>query len=532
MDLQHPSTAAPASQQAAVEASTTASADKHQSGSEVGTRTRLHGVWLLLARGGWLAAMALAVVILIAAVPVRFSKLLNFLSIFIIDTSTTRAGDLDPHAVQNGLQQLGISPGFYAAYNVALELIMVLGFLVVGTIIFLRKSNDLMAIAVSFTLITFGPALSFTANTLVAAQPEWRLAVNSLSIGWTTFGLIFLGLFPDGKFEPRWMRLWAILWIAYSSAYFIIPDNSPINANNWPIEIIIAATIGVLGIGVYAQVYRYRRVSGPARRHQTKWVVFGMAMLVAGIFAQFVPYVVLQDSGLPNSTRMLYDLIIAPITNLLILCLPLTVAFSVLRYRLYDIDVIVNRTLVYVPLTAILAGLYSASIALLQKLFVAATGEKSDAAIVITTLLLTTTFTPIKNLLQSAVDKRFKETRDATKKLKSFDQQVRSVGDVLDTRQLSRRLLDETTTAFNAKSGAVYLMQNGALEVVHLLPGWDGNVGNGALTVPLESEGEQVGLLKLGARRDGMVYSKEDQQMLRQAAEGVAHIVHLAERAR
>ena len=179
-----------------------------------------------------------------------------------------------------------------------------------------------------------------------------------------------------------------------------------------------------------------------------------------------------------------------------------------LRYRLYDIDVIINRTLVYVPLTAIVAGLYSASIALLQKLFVAATGEKSDAAIVITTLLLTTTFTPIKNLLQSAVDKRFKETRDATKKLKSFDRQVRLVGDVLDTRQITRRRLDETTTAFNAKSGAVYLMQDGALQLVQASEGWEGNVGNVALTVPLESEGEQVGLLQLGARRDGWAIAK------------------------
>ena len=525
MDLQHPSTGAPSSQQAAVEASIID--DKEQIGSEVDTR--LHGVWLLLVRGVWLAAMALVTVILTAAVPVRFSRLLNFLSIFIIDTSTTRAGDLDPNAVQNGLQQLGISPGFYAAYNVALELIMVLGFVVVGVLIFLRKSTDLMAIAVSFTLITFGPALSFTTNTLVAAQPEWRIAVNSLSIGWTTFGLIFLGLFPDGRFVPRWMRIWAILWIAYSSAYFIYPDDSAINPNNWPIEIIVAATIGVLGIGIYAQVYRYRRVSGPARRQQTKWVVFGMATLVAWILAQFVPYVVVQESGLPDSTRMLYDLIIAPITNLLILCLPLTVAFSVLRYRLYDIDIIINRTLVYVPLTAILAGLYSASIALLQKLFIAATGEKSDAAIVMTTLLLTTTFTPIKNGLQSAVDKRFKEARDTTKKLKSFDRQVRAVGDVLDPNQLAGRLLDETTKAFNAKSGAVYLMQDGALQVVQTSKGWE---GEGALTVPLESEGEQIGLLKLGIRRNGMDYSEEDRQMLRQVAEGVAHMVHLAERAR
>jgi len=524
MDLQQSSLGAQLDQRA--EPDLGAIADS-QGDSEAGTRLR--GVWLLLARGVWLAAMALAIVILIAAVPVRFSKLLNFGSIFIIDTSTTRAGDLDPNAVQNGLQQLGISPGFYAAYNISLELIMVLGFLIVGAIIFLRKSNDLMAIAVSFTLVTFGPALSFTTNTLVAAQPEWRIAVNSLSIGWTTFGLIFLGLFPDGKFVPRWMRIWAILWIAYTWAYFIFPDDSPINANNWPIGIIIAGTIGVLGIGIYAQVYRYRRVSDPARRHQTKWVVFGMATLVAGIFSQFVPYVVLQESGQPDSTRMLYDLIIAPITNLLILCLPLTVAFSVLRYRLYDIDIIINRTLVYVPLTAILAGLYAGSIALLQKLFIDATGEKSDAAVVITTLLLTATFTPIKNYLQSAVDKRFKEARDATRKLKSFDQQVRSVGDLIDPDQITRRLLEETTTAFNALSGAVYLKQDGKMRLIYASDTWEGEA---VLSIPLESDREQMGLLQLGARRDRVVYSAEDRLLLQQAAGGVAHIVRLAERGR
>jgi hypothetical protein len=226
---------------------------------------------------------------------------------------------------------------------------------------------------------------------------------------------------------------------------------------------------------------------------------------------------------------MLYDLIIAPITNLLILCLPLTVAFSVLRYRLYDIDVIINRTLVYVPLTAILAGLYSASIALLQKLFVAATGEKSDAAIVITTLLLTTTFTPIKNLLQSAVDKRFKEARDATKKLKSFDRQVRSVGDVIDPSQITRRLLEETTTAFGALSGAVYLKQDGNMRLIHASDTWEGEA---VLSIPLESGNEQMGLLRLGARHNRMVYSAEDRLLLEQVAGGVAHLVRLAERGR
>src|SRR5205085_7545154 len=84
---------------------------------------------------------------------------------------------------------------------------------------------------------------------------------------------------------------------------------------------------------------------------------------------------------------------------------PVATGIAILKYRLYDIDLLINRTLVYIPLTGILTGLYSASIALLQKLFVATSGEKSDAAIVITTLILTSSFTPIKNGLQSFVDK-------------------------------------------------------------------------------------------------------------------------------
>jgi hypothetical protein len=88
--------------------------------------------------------------------------------------------------------------------------------------------------------------------------------------------------------------------------------------------------------------------------------------------------------------------------------LPIAAAVAVLRHRLYDIDLIINRALVYIPLTGILGGLYTAGVALFQRLFVALTGDRSDAAIIVTTLVLASMFTPIRNWLQAMVDRRFK----------------------------------------------------------------------------------------------------------------------------
>jgi hypothetical protein len=88
--------------------------------------------------------------------------------------------------------------------------------------------------------------------------------------------------------------------------------------------------------------------------------------------------------------------------------LPLAVGIAILRYRLYEIDVIINRTLVYGLLTAVLAGLYTGALALFQRLFVAITGQGSDLAIVMTLFVLATVFTPIKTSLQTAVDTRLK----------------------------------------------------------------------------------------------------------------------------
>jgi hypothetical protein len=134
-----------------------------------------------------------------------------------------------------------------------------------------------------------------------------------------------------------------------------------------------------------------------------------------------------------------------------------TLSIAVLRHRLCQIDLIINRALVYGALTAILAGLCSASISLFQKVFIALTGERSDAAIVLRTLILASAFTPIKTRLQAIVDRRFRDVHDPLRWLTDFSMRVETGIWVVHGRLALARLLEEAVAALDAVGGAAYL---------------------------------------------------------------------------
>src|SRR5205823_10480449 len=127
-------------------------------------------------------------------------------------------------------------------------------------------------------------------------------------------------------------------------------------------------------------------------REQRKWVAAGAGLaVVTNLVADALPIVPLLQV----------------VQLLSLLAIPVTVGIAMTRYHLYDIDVILNRTLVYVIVSGFLAGLTAASIGTLQSTFIAVTGQRSDAAIVITTLILVGAFSPLRELVQRAVDSRF-----------------------------------------------------------------------------------------------------------------------------
>jgi hypothetical protein len=203
-----------------------------------------------------------------------------------------------------------------------------------------------------------------------------------------------------------------------------------------------------------------------------------------------------------------------------LLAIPAAAGVAILRYRLYDIDLIISRTLVYVPLTAFLAGLYSASVALFQKVFQAVTGDRSDAAIIISALVLAAVFTPAKTWLQGKVDRRFKPDADPDRRLRAFSQEVAASIYRVDPERLVRRLVAQVRLATRAESVSLVL-HVGEATFQERTGEPAAAAAAAALSLPISVRGAS-GELVVGQRPSGRPYAKPELLALAEAAEVVA----------
>jgi hypothetical protein len=196
--------------------------------------------------------------------------------------------------------------------------------------------------------------------------------------------------------------------------------------------------IGYVGTLAFAQIYRYANVSNPAERQQTKWVVFGFAVAIWGFVATVVLGNIIPEV---RQHEALADIISGILIYGFILLIPISISVAVLRSRLYDIDVVINRTLVYTILTTVLGLLYFGSIALMQAVLLALTGQGAQLAVVASTLLIAALFNPIRHRTQSLVDRRFYRGKyNAEQVLAAFSGSLR---DETDLDRLSETLLVE-----------------------------------------------------------------------------------------
>jgi hypothetical protein len=235
---------------------------------------KLSGRWLLLTRAAWLAVAAAVLGLNVAGIPYAY--------MLYRETSCTSAacadlGQLTPEGAQN-LKEIGLSPGFYAAYvDAGLPTAVTLGFVVVAVVIFWRRSEDRMALFGAFMLVAFGgAAFDGTMRSLADAYPIFWLPAYLLDyMGQVSF-VVFFYIFPDGRFVPRWTR-WLVAPALVLYVPFVLRTNSP------GVNIVdVLVFYGFLGSIAFAQIYRYVRVSDRTQRQQTKWVVFGFATALIG----------------------------------------------------------------------------------------------------------------------------------------------------------------------------------------------------------------------------------------------------------
>jgi hypothetical protein len=208
---------------------------------------------------------------------------------------------------------------------------------------------------------------------------------------------------------------------------------------------------------------------------------------------------------------------------LAIALLPTSVGVTILRYRLYDIDYLINRALVYGTLTASLAGVYAASILGSRFVLEGLTGESSDASIVLTTLVLTAAFTPVKRTLESVADRRF--GGGGRSQLDDFADRLRSILEVTDPGESCQQLAERSMHVLKASGAAIYLNSLGE-EVCAASCGDMSEVATE--WIEIEHDGRSLGRMLLGKPLAEPGYAAEDLEAVKETAALVAQALSLA----
>ena len=339
-----------------------------------------------------------------------------------------RAGLLGDDSVENAVLLVGFS-----------------AFAVVGAVLVAKRPTNaigwiMAAIALMVSFFLAGD--SYAAYVMVTRGHPDALAVVSAWIGswyWLTLLVLVLVylplLFPDGRLPShRWLPIAVLAGVGMLGIIVLgaLADTLPLNeapgyeidnpigieglgnVEDLPVFGVLTSLLVVCIIGAAASVVmRFRRSRG-AERQQMKWFVYAV-----------VPMLLIPTDG------FLPGIISSVALSVVLICLPTAIGIAVLRYRLYEIDALINRTLVYGSLTATLVALYFGGIVLLQRLFVLLTGQQSTLAVVSSTLVIAALFNPLRRRIQRFIDRRFYRRKyDARKTLEAFSTKLRDETDL------------------------------------------------------------------------------------------------------
>lgn len=280
--------------------------------------TRLRGTWLVIARLAWVAILGLVVGIVIASIPTYFAYL---------HILTAHANPRGQQLTQEGLRALhalGLSLDSYAIYNILLNALFVLGFVLIGVVIFWHKADDSLAFFTSVALITFPIGFVAVQTTTLPWPWVWLVQVVAFLSGCSLS--LFFYVFPGGRFIPPWTRWLMLGWFVYEGAERFFPSSPANPFVRFPV-LYNGLFLGLLGSLVAVQVYRYRRVSTPFQRQQTKWVVFGSTVAILGL----VGVVLLADVLFPSYFQpgTLANLLASAVLLLSLLGIPVSIGIAI-----------------------------------------------------------------------------------------------------------------------------------------------------------------------------------------------------------
>jgi hypothetical protein len=389
--------------------------DLQKSSAEV----RVSGRWLFIARVACVSVALLAFIIWSWGVPFRYAQLGTVCTV-------SPCGDQQPTpASLAAFRAAGMTLGFYAAYTGTLEVLFTLVFLLIAAVVFWRKSDTRIGLVTALCLVTFGVNQT-SADALATAIPAFAIPVNLLQPLSYILLALFLYLFPDGQFIPRWTGFVLLAWIPLFLMSVAV----------LPVGVFVPLLFVFILMSLSVQIYRFRRVSTSMQRQQTKWVVFGTLISTLGSVGILTTANVLKLSQSPGTWGFLVGNTLLYLFSALI---PLSIGVAIVRSKLWDIDVLIKKALVYGVLTALLAAVYAGLIISLQFLLGGIIKQNNGVVIVVSTLVIAALFLPLRRRIQQIIDRRFYRRKyDAAKTVETFSATLRHE---VDLTQLSEHLI-------------------------------------------------------------------------------------------
>jgi len=407
------------------------------------------GLWLRLAR---LALIAFAIFLL---------GLLVVGVILFPNYAERHYWEFTPNAFWTGeqtqaaLAELNWPPTMLAWYLLITDIVATLIGLSFALFLLWRKSDDWFGLYLTFAFLIVSPG-STLFEPVLESVPALVSPVDLLgAIGWQLVFILFY-VFPDGRFVPRWTRWMPLAWLG-------------VNLPDWFISYaVLASPLGLwIGMGlvlaaIASQVYRYGWRSTPLQRQQTKWVV----AVLAGMFLFLIsmaPGIFKPPPENALGSTLQWALFGGALFRLSFLLIPAAMIIAILRYRLWDIDLLIRRTLQYSVVSALLALAYFGSVVVLQRIFTALTGQGQNQLVaVVSTLAIAALFAPLRRRVQDGIDRRFyRKKYDAAKTLAAFAATCR---DETDLDKLAESLINVVQETMQPEHVSLWLKDSGKVK--------------------------------------------------------------------
>lgn len=472
--------------------------------------------WRLPILLAW-AAATLLVIVLIAAGDVT---MMGQIEAMCSGAATPQCANLDVDpAMAEALRALGLSLEAFAWLAIALDALPPLVALVTGGVLVWRRGDDRMAVFAAFTLILFVGTVLQSGVAALAVQPAWQLPVHIAQCAGSAMLLGFLCVFPDGRFVPRWSRLVTAVWIVWCAVGYFTPADWPVNQSNsgsW----FVMGVVPFAAATIAAQMVRYFRFSSQAQRQQTKWVLVGFALSLTCILSNILLLPRFMPAP-PDPAAAAYLILAGVVFMLALLLMPISVALAVLRYRLFDVDLLISRTLVYAGLSAGIVSLYVIIVGYLGALF--QTGTSLPISLVATGAVALA-FQPLRERLQRGVNRLVYGERDDPYALLS------RLAERLGNSMLPERVLPGVVQTIAETLKLPYV----AIELVdqeHVPAVSYGDATSTVECFPLMYGNTPTGVLKVAPRTGSSGFGAADRRLLadiaRQAG-AAAHAVRLS----